>query len=135
MFRKAQTIYCYNEDIAKQVRAYAQQLNLQAGGRAIISAEDKCKDSLHSAVKEPDDTPKTPVITPSASYACNFEGIPEILRDIMLGGTFPAPEDLTRDERYIIYDAKINNYLNLYRISKRADLVDQIKDRLRELRG
>ena len=118
MFRNNVSVYCKNEEIAKQVRAYAQELNVQAGGRAMVSAEDKGKHTLQPATN-----------------MGNFEEIPEILRDIMQGGVFPDPQDLTRDERYIIYDTKINNYLNLYRISKRPELVEQIKDRLCELRG
>lgn len=114
MFRKAQSIYCFNEEIAKQVRAYAQQLNLQAGGRAIVSAEEKCKHSLQS----PNPTCK---------------GIPAWILDIMNGGTFPAPEDLTREERALVYDGQLNGLINIYRISPKEETKEQIKNRLRDL--
>lgn len=118
MFRKAQSIYCFNEEIAKQVRAYAQQLNLQAGGRAIVSAEGKCKHSLQSS-------------NPSLVS----KGIPDLILEIMNGGYFPNEEDLTREERLIVYDSILNPLLKVYRISHRPETEEQIKLRLAEIRG
>ena len=152
MFRNNISVYCRNEEIAKQVREYAQHLNLQAGGRAIVSAEEKCKHSLQSPV-EPLYTPnmsqeeilKAIKANPYAFVPQNARpqplaqphatpnAIPEWILDIMNGGTFPAPEDLTREERALVYDGQLNGLLNIYRISKRPETAEQIKSRLRDL--
>lgn len=119
MFRNNISVYCKNEEVAKRVRAYAQQLNIQAGGRAIVSAEEKCKHSLQSPKAQSISSPST--------------AIPELVLDIMNGGTFPAPEDLTREERALVYDGQLNGLINVYRISKRPETAEQIKSRLRDL--
>lgn len=59
--------------------------------------------------------------------------LPQFLLDIMNGGTFPQPEDLTKAEQAILYDNQINTLVNLYRQTKKIDLANHIRERLDEL--
>lgn len=55
------------------------------------------------------------------------ENIPEWLMNIMNGGTFPAPEDCTREEAAILYDANINPLVLSFRATRNPDLLKQIE--------
>lgn len=114
MFRNNQSIYCKNELVAKRVREYAKKLNAE------------------TPEPEPTSPPQVQQTT-FASYPSEMPKLPDFLTDIMNGGAFPAPEELTKVEQSILYDTQINTLVNLYRQTKNNDLAQHIRTRLDEL--
>lgn len=112
MFRNSQSIYCKNELVAKQVREYAKKLNAET----------------HASTSAPQVQQTT-----FASYPAELPKLPDFLTDIMNGGAFPAPEELTKVEQSILYDTQINTLVNLCRQTKNNDLAQHIRTRLDEL--
>lgn len=62
-----------------------------------------------------------------------FPPLPTLLLDVMNGGTFPAPEDLTKAEQAILYNPAINELVNQYRKTKQIGLALMIRAKLDEM--
>lgn len=125
MFRNNISVYVRTEEIAQKVRAYAQKLNQEQGARPYIkSTPEPFKPAQADSYQDK----KTELPKPY-----EIQPLPMFLTDIMNGGTFPAPEDLTRAEQAILYDNQINTLVNLYRQTKKADLAQHIRERLDEI--
>ena len=130
MFRNNISVYVDDEEMAKKVREYAQKLRQERGQRTYIKPIQlepekpafiqPVKDSYQEAIK---------AIKPQQE----MPKLPPFLLEVMNGGTFPQPEDLTKAEQAILYDNQINTLVNLYRKTKKADLAQHIRERLDEL--
>lgn len=150
MFRNNISVYVDDEEMAKKVREYARQLRKERGSRinsvppelqsytSTVNPNPPVKtvEAWVELIQKIKNAPSTLQPAPESqplSNQFNLEGIPELVLNVMNGGTFPAPEDLTREERAVVYDGQLNGLINVYRISKRPETAEQIKSRLRDL--
>lgn len=133
MFRNGQTIYCKNEIVAKKLREIAKKLNAETPDAPEYPLDPMAPLPNPTAYTNPYIKLPDPDLSVGAVNVFKMPKLPAFLLDVMNGGTFPAPEDLTRAEQAILYDNQINKLVNLYRQTKKADLAQHIRERLDEL--
>ena len=136
------SMYFRNEDELKQVKEFIAQIRgkqTQKIQPAPRIREDIDADEIMRIIsKNPEyftNVPKKPTsdLSVGATNVAKMPKLPQFLLDIMNGGAFPSPEDLTKAEQAILYDNQINTLVNLYRQTKKIDLANHIRERLDEL--
>ena len=134
MFRNNISVYVRTEEIAQKVRAYAQRLNQEQGARPYIkSVPQTPSQTTNNPVYATTQEPRELHLSTDGVNMLKMPKLPPFLLEVMNGGTFPQPEDLTKAEQAILYDNQINTLVNLYRQTKNQDLAQHIRERLDEL--